>query len=437
MRLLTTALGTLLALAGAAQVAPGDLDPSFGLGGRVLTDIDFSTDIAYAVAVQADGKLVAVGTTYTNNDYTDEDFAIVRYNADGSPDPGFGANGRVTTDFPGLATVASSVLVQPDGKILVAGGAFPLFTFLGNIELARYNPDGSLDAGFGDNGIVTTRFPHGSYAFALALQPDGGIVAAGTDFVDFSSDASSDTDFALARYHPDGSPDLGFGNGGQVSTDFEDLNDDAFAALIRPDGRIVLVGSARDPLSDYDFAAARYLPNGRLDRSFGAGGRVRTDFGADGFDRARAAVLQADGRIVAAGFATTRFGFANFAVARYGANGALDAGFSGDGLKQFTFDSCCQSAYSVLLQGDGRIVVVGYPNSESSDSDFLLARLSPNGVLDPTFGSGGRVRTSFGDLNGGANGACLQPDGKVVAAGFQAMATPRGAQFALARYQTQ
>ena len=127
----------------------------------------------------------------------------------------------------------------------------------------------------------------------------------------------------------------------------------------------------------------------------------------------------------------------NFAVARYGANGALDAGFSGDGLKQFTFDSCCQSAYSVLLQGDGRIVVVGYPNSESSDSDFLLARLNPNGVLDPAFGSGGRVRTSFGDLNGGANGACLQPDGKVVAAGFQAMATPRGAQFALARYQTQ
>jgi uncharacterized delta-60 repeat protein len=437
MRLLTTALGTLLALAGAAQVAPGDLDPSFGLGGRVLTDIDFSTDIAYAVAVQADGKLVAVGTTYTNNDYTDEDFAIVRYNADGSPDPGFGANGRVTTDFPGLAAMASSVLVQPDGKILVAGGAFPLFTFLGNIELARYNPDGSLDAGFGDNGIVTTRFPHGSYAFALALQPDGGILAAGTDFVDFSSDASSDTDFALARYHPDGSPDLGFGNGGQVSTDFEDLNDDAFAALIRPDGRIVLVGSARDPLSDYDFAAARYLSDGRLDRTFGVRGKVRTDFGADRFDRARAAVLQADGRIVAAGFATTRSGFANFAVARYGANGALDAGFSGDGLKQFTFDSCCQSAYSVLLQGDGRIVVVGYPNSESSDSDFLLARLNPNGVLDPTFGSGGRVRTSFGDLNGGANGACLQPDGKVVAAGFQAMATPRGAQFALARYQTQ
>jgi uncharacterized delta-60 repeat protein len=435
MRLFMTALGTLLALAGTARLAPGDLDPSFGLGGRVLTDIDFSTDIAYAVAMQADGKLVVVGTTYKNNDYSGEDFAVVRYNADGSPDPGFGSDGRVTTDFPGLAAVASAVLVQPDGKILVAGGAFPLFTFLGNFELARYNPDGSLDAAFGDNGIVTTRFPHGSYAFALALQPDGGIVAAGTDFVDFSSDASSDTDFALARYHPDGSPDLGFGSGGQVSTDFEGLNDDAFVALIRPDGRIVLVGSARDPLSDYDFAAARYLPDGRLDRTFGVRGRIRTDFGADRFDRARAAVLQADGRIVAAGFATTPGGAANFAVARYGANGARDPDFSGDGLKQLTFDSCCQSAYSVLLQGDGRIVLVGYPNSESSDSDFLLARLNPNGVLDPAFGSGGRVRTSFGDLNGGANGACLQPDGRIVAVGFQAMATARGAQFALARYQ--
>lgn len=189
MRLFMTALGTLLALAGTARLAPGDLDPSFGLGGRVLTDIDFSTDIAYAVAMQADGKLVVVGTTYKNNDYSGEDFAVVRYNADGSPDPGFGSDGRVTTDFPGLAAVASAVLVQPDGKILVAGGAFPLFTFLGNFELARYNPDGSLDAAFGDNGIVTTRFPHGSYSFALALQPDGWIVAVGTDFVDFSSDA--------------------------------------------------------------------------------------------------------------------------------------------------------------------------------------------------------------------------------------------------------
>ena len=436
MRLpVSAAAAALLAFACAAHAASGGLDPSFGVGGRVLTDFNLSTDIANAIALQADGKLIVVGTTYTDNDYSGEDFAIARYNADGSLDAGFGANGRITTDFPGLAAVASSVLVQPDGKILVVGGAYPLFVFLGNMELARYNPDGSLDAGFGNGGIVTTVFPHGSYAFALALQPDGKIVAAGTDFVDFSSDASSDTDFALARYEADGSPDFTFGSGGQVTTDFERLNDDAFAVLLRPDGRIVAVGSARDRLSDYDFAAARYMPDGQLDATFGTAGKASTDF-SGGFDRARSAVLQADGRIVAAGFAIRPNGsHENFAAVRYLADGALDTTFSGDGRVQVSFGSCCQFANKVLLQGNGKLVLAGYPDSESTDSDFTLARLDPDGSLDATFGVGGRVRTSFGDLNGGANGAVLQPDGRIVAVGFQAFyPTPKGVQFALARY---
>lgn len=436
MRLLATSFAVALtAFAGIAQAAPGGLDPTFGTGGRVVTDFNLSTDIANAVALQADGKLVVVGTTYTNNDYSGEDFAIARYNPDGSIDASFGTNGRVTTDFPGLAAVASSVLVQPDGKILVAGGAFPLFTFLGNFELARYNPDGSLDAGFGDGGIVTTVFPHGSYASALALQPDGKILAAGTDYVDFSSEASSDTDFAIARYEPDGSPDFGFGSGGQATTDFERLNDDAFAVLLRTDGRIVAVGSSRDRLSDYDFAVVRYLSNGQLDAAFGTGGKTSTDFNK-GFDRARAAVLQPDGRIVAAGFAITpNGGRENFAAVRYLADGALDTAFSGDGMAQVSFGSCCQMANEVLLQRDGKLVLVGFPDSESSDSDFTLARLNRNGTLDATFGDQGRVRTSFGDLNGGAYGAVLQPDGRIVAVGFQAYyPTPKGVQFVLARY---
>jgi len=191
-----------------AQAVDGDLDPTFGTGGhptfgaggKVMTDFDHSTDVANAVAVQADGKLVVVGTTYINNDYTDEDFAVARYNANGTLDTTFGAGGKVRTDFPGLAAVASSVVIQPDGKIVVAGGAFPLFTFLGDFKLVRYNPDGSLDSSFGNGGIVTTSFPgQGSYAFAVALQPDGKIIAAGTDFVDFSFDDSSNTDFALER----------------------------------------------------------------------------------------------------------------------------------------------------------------------------------------------------------------------------------------------
>src|SRR5207253_2783347 len=128
--------------------------------------------------------------------------------------------GKVQIDFPDLAAVASSVVIQPDGKIVVAGGAFPLFTFAGDFKVVRYNSNGSLDTSFGDGGIVTTTFPEGSYAFDVALQADGKIIAAGTVFVDFNPGDSSNTDFALARYNPDGTPDATFGNGGQVSTEF-------------------------------------------------------------------------------------------------------------------------------------------------------------------------------------------------------------------------
>ena len=191
--------------------------------------------------------------------------------------------------------------------------------------------------------------------------------------------------------------------------------------MIQPDGKIVAVGSANDPATFYDFAAARYLSNGTIDTTFGVAGKVRTDFGDQNFDRARSAALQPDGRIVAAGFAISHNGgVQNFAVARYTSNGVLDTTFSGDGKTQIDFGNCCQSATKVLLQSDGKIIAVGGSNGESSDDDFLLARLNPRGSLDTTFGIGGKVRTSFGDLNGGANGAALQSDGKIVAVGFQA-----------------
>jgi len=418
-----------------AQATDGDLDPLFGSGGMVTTDLGKSTDIANAVAIQADGKLVVVGTTYKNNDFSTEDFVVTRYNTDGTLDITFGSKGRVRTDFPGLAAVPSSVVIQPDGKIVVAGGAFPLFTFLGNFEVVRYNPNGSLDTSFGDGGIVTTIFPAGSYASDVALQSDGKIIAAGTFFVDFNPGDISDTDFALARYNPDGTPDATFGNGATVTTDFVGFEDDAFSVLIQPDGKIVAVGSANDPATFYDFAAARYLSNGTIDTTFGVAGKVQTDFGDQNFDRARSAALQPDGRIVAAGFAISHNGgVQNFAVARYTSSGVLDTTFNRRGITQIDFGNCCQSATKVLLQSDGKIIVVGGSSGESSDDDFLLARLSRGGSLDNTFGIGGKVRTSFGDLNGGANGAALQSDGKIVAVGFQATPSNQFANFALARY---
>lgn len=253
--------------------------------------------------------------------------------------------------------------------------------------------------------------------------------------MNFSSDDSSNTDFAIARYNPDGTPDGTFGNDGQITTDFDGFNDDVFSILIQPDGKLIADGSAKNPANFYDFALARYLPNGTIDATFGVNGKVRTDFGAHDFDRIRSAALQADGKIVTAGFAIFNNGLSqDFALARYNATGTLNSSFDADGRLMIDFGSCCQGAYSVLLQADGGIVTVGYPNSESSDGDFLLARLNSNGALNSTFGVGGKVRTSLGNLNDGANGALLRPDGKIVAVAFHPTASNRFAEFAAVRY---
>lgn len=435
--LLSALIASFFFLAGATSLpTDGDLDPTFGTGGVVMTDFNTSTDLANAVAVQADGKLVVAGTTYVNNDFSDEDFAIARYNTDGSLDMSFGTKGKVTTDFPGLAAVISAVVVQPDGKIVVAGGAYPLFTFAGDFKVARYNPDGSLDTSFGAGGIVTTIFPgDGSFAFALALQSDGKIIAAGTDFFDFNPGDMSDTDFALARYNPDGSLDATFGNGGTVTTDFLGAEDDVFSVLIQPDGKIVAVGSANSPFDFYDFAAARYMSNGSLDTTFGTGGKMRVDFGNQDMDIASDAALQPDGKIVAAGTTVFDFGVEqDFALTRFNSNGTVDTTFGTDGLLLIDFDSFAQSANAVLIQPDGKIITVGYPNTELDDSDFLLARCNPDGSFDPSFGVGGKVRTSLGDLNSAANDAVLQPDGKIVAVGWNPTQKEGGVEFALVRY---
>src|SRR3954447_18172860 len=183
--------------AASAQAAPGDLDTAFGAGGKLTTDFAGNGDEAHAVAVQADGKVVAAGGALVTTPLgTLQDFALARYRPDGTLDPTFGAAGKVRTDFGG-SEQAFAVAVQPDGKIVAAGGSGRDF------ELARYNADGSLDGTFGVGGKVTTTFA-GIFASlftrasAVLVQPDGKIVAAGT------ASAARPLDFGLARYNPDG-----------------------------------------------------------------------------------------------------------------------------------------------------------------------------------------------------------------------------------------
>ncbi|MEU0402110.1 calcium-binding protein [Streptomyces sp. NPDC006197] len=397
---------------GFALAAPGDLDTGFGAGGKATTNFG-GFEQANAVAVQPDGKIIAAGFTDTGGVSGGvHDFALARYNADGSPDAGFDTDGRLTTDFSGFDQ-AAAVVVQADGKIIAAGHANS-----GDFALARYNANGSLDTGFGTGGKVTTDFGGTDQARGMALQADGKIVVAG------ASNAGGTYDFALARYNANGSLDTGFDTDGKVTTGFGGL-DQAFAVAVQPDGRIVATGKA-DPGGNDDFALARYNADGSPDTGFGTGGRVTTDF-FGGLDQARGMALQADGKIVAAGLANAG-GVFDFALARYNADGTPDAGFDADGRATTDFSGGNDTAASVAVQADGKIIVVG----QSTPGDFALARYNPDGTPDTGFDADGRVTTDFFGANDGANAVALQADGKIVAAGHASSTTT---DFAVARYQ--
>jgi uncharacterized delta-60 repeat protein len=184
-----------------------------------------NSDYARALVQQADGKLVAAGRTDTA---TGTDFGLARYNPDGTLDASFGAGGVVTTDIGGGDDFAHALAVQADGK-LVAAGVAPTQTG-SSFALVRYNPDGTLDASFGTGGMVTTDFNGG--ANALIVQVDGRLVAAG----------QAGEDFGLARYHPNGTLDSTFGTGGTVTTDFAGSSDAAFALAVQADGKLVAAG---------------------------------------------------------------------------------------------------------------------------------------------------------------------------------------------------
>jgi uncharacterized delta-60 repeat protein len=282
----------------------GSLDTTFGTDGKVTTAIGTDYDEAYAIAIQADGKIVAAG--YSHNG-SDADFALARYNSDGSLDTGFGTGGKVTTAIGAGSDGAYAIAIQSDGKIVAAG-----YSHNGSNEdfaLARYNTDGSLDTDFGTGGKVTTAIGSSyDYALAIAIQVDGKIVAAG-----YSDIGSNNADFALARYNTDGSLDTSFDTDGKVTTAIGSGHDEAYAIAIQSDGKIVVAGDSSNG-SDNDFALARYNTNGSLDTSFDTDGQVTTAIGSS-TDIAKAIAIQSDGKIVAAGRSDN--GDSGFALARY------------------------------------------------------------------------------------------------------------------------
>lgn len=409
-----------------AQAAPGDLDGSFGAGGTVVTPISpgVSHELADGMALQADGKIVVVGFAVMPGGNV---FLVTRYNPDGSLDTTFDGDGKVTTGFGAGGSYAYAVVIQPDGKILVVGNAdTPSST--NDFGLARYNVDGSLDTSFGIGGKVTTNF--GSYDFAadVALQTDGRIVAAGW---------ANSSRFGVARYNADGSLDASFDGDGMVMTDIGERGAWLQALAIQPDGRIVVAGCTRDWGGNNcdDFALARYNVDGGLDTTFGSSGIVITTIGTGTGDGVGSVLIQPDGRIVAVGISDSHDATGeDVALARYYADGSLDASFGAGGIVVTTLSPGADGAMDAVLQPNGKIVAIGLADMGAETGfDFALVRYNPNGSLDTTFDNDGIVTTDVAGANTDAAFAgALQPDGKIVAAGW--VATAGGYAFGLARY---
>jgi uncharacterized delta-60 repeat protein len=336
----------------------GKLDTTFGRDGRVMTHFTRKFEFTPGVAVQENGKILAVGSL-------DAKFVVARYRPNGVLDPAFGGEGTVLTRFAGAEAGAAAAAIQTDGKIVALGTAESLACCPHTAEfaLARYNPDGTLDTTFSDNGKVTTPLS-GEYDFAsdLAIQTDGKIVAVGTGAGQFE----------IARYNADGTLDSTFAGHGFAFTDFTVGTDSASGVAIQPDGKIVVAGDAGGP-GEYTsaFALARYNADGTLDTGFDGDGMVVTDFTVDD-DGASGVAIQADGKIVAGGSAGFNGASASFALARYDADGTLDTTFSGDGMVETSFTAGFDSARGMGIQSNGKIVLAG--SAEAVTAKFALAR---------------------------------------------------------------
>jgi uncharacterized delta-60 repeat protein len=387
-----TAIGAALAgmwfMPGATLPAQGATCPAASCApaavqGTTVTDFGGGLDRANALSVDLDGRIVAAGES-TIGGVTD--FAIARYLADGSLDPSFGTNGTILHNFGRSANGANAVAIWPGGRIVVVGysgvedGGF-------DFALARYRTDGQLDPSFGVGGQVITDFVDTrgvDVAKAVAIQADGKLVVSG-----YSGTYGEDFDFVVARFRRGGGLDRSFGGDGHVLTNFG--GDDASQGVgIQADGKIVAMGKSEQG-GDFDFALARYLPDGSLDRSFGDGGRVRNDLSGTGsFDYGLAGGIDERGRIIDAGKSDAA-GSLDFALARYRPNGRLDRSFGQDGVVLTDFGGeSLDVANAIAVRPDGGIVAVGSSDAAGS-SDLALVSYLPDGTPDPAFGSGGTL----------------------------------------------
>jgi uncharacterized delta-60 repeat protein len=334
--------------------APGDLDLSFGSGGIVVTSIgdQFYYDAAQTVLVQPDGKIVVCGQISDTDNNGDRAFFLTRYHPTGTLDASFGTNGKIIGPINSGAIVGLDIALQPDGKIVAVGYDYPASGF----AIHRYNANGTLDASFGTGGVVITPVGAVAIATSVAIQADGKIVLAGYS----QSAGQSYWDFAVVRLQPDGSLDTSFGGTGKVITSFGN-SAQAGRVFLQPDGKIVAVGSLLTGIApNYlgRFAMARYNADGSLDSGFGTGGKV-THTVANGGMYLGDAALQPDGKIVALGRFSAPPNLNWGMIVRFNPNGSIDTNFATNGI--FGTEPSLYIA-GIALQPDGKLVAFGYEN---------------------------------------------------------------------------
>jgi uncharacterized delta-60 repeat protein len=349
----------------------GTLDRRFGERGRVTTHSgNLNAD---SVAIQDNGRIVVTASLWK------DDFVVLRFLRSGEIDRSFGTRGRVRTDLGG-DDYAASVVIQPGGRIVVAGRSDDSFA------VARYLPAGTLDSSFGGDGTVTSEFLEGQAAGSdVALQPGGRIVVGGYVASPVDPASPDDRDFAVARYLPGGGLDPGFSEDGMQTADFGG-NFDVAGAIAAAGERVALAGQhASFGVRNRDFGVAVFGEDGNLDSDFSEDGLHTLSFGERAVDTANAAAFQRDGQLVLVG-STERSGEAPaLAVARLDSQGTLDSGFSGDGRKAIAFESGRRAGAfgaAVAIDGRGRLVAAGGSGGPPEQNgfrapQFAVARLLP------------------------------------------------------------
>jgi uncharacterized delta-60 repeat protein len=411
------------------------LDTLFGDHGTVMTSVSYSAhgDEAYTVLVQPDQKIITVGTA--DDGYNPYLFGMVRYRTDGTLDPTFGVNGKMKFRFYSQSTERGyGAAMQADGKLIVVGSSYTTDIAFG---IARFDTSGSIDTTFGSHGVIRT-YLNGSSgandeAYSAAVQTDGKIVVAGKTHYNYNY-----AQFGVVRYKPSGMIDSTFGTNGVTSFFIEDgttTDDICYSVALQNDGKIVLAGTcySYSDTTRYIFGVARLNINGTLDTTFGNKGRVKTPISNGGLysttdgDVAYSVALQQDGKIVAGGYSLDKNGHYSFALVRYNSNGTMDTTFGIDrngkvrshiygGNNKYDFGR------SIAIQSNGKIVMVGSSSDDLNQGLYGVIRYNTNGVPDYLFGALGtgsvRIAVNGGSASDDARAVALQSDGKIVLAGF-------------------